>query len=143
MALSHIPDPQTQLAAAPQWSAHLNRDQSLLGRCYLVLQRPETDALAVSDAELAELWAFARHIRGALSALFAPDHFNYALLMNQDAQVHFHIIPRYKERRQFSGGTFVDPDFGGHYTVSAPRTLDPAAFDALLAVLRKRLSGAA
>jgi len=142
MALSHIPDLQTQLAASAHWSAHLNADQGLLGRCYLVLQRPETDALAVTDAELTELWAFARHIRTALTALFAPDHFNYALLMNQDAQVHFHLIPRYHDRRQFSGGTFVDPDFGGHYTVSAPRTLDPAAFQALLAALRKQLSPA-
>jgi diadenosine tetraphosphate (Ap4A) HIT family hydrolase len=33
-----------------------------------------------------------------LRRAFAPDHFNYAFLQNQDRHVHQHVIPRYAAR---------------------------------------------
>jgi diadenosine tetraphosphate (Ap4A) HIT family hydrolase len=132
-------DPRFAVAAGQHWTLFLNRDQNLLGRCYLRLNRPETDALNLDAAELMELWALARRVRDALSARWEPDHFNYAFLMNVDRQVHFHVIPRYKARREFAGGSFADPTFGAHYTVAPDRHLDEAAYDAIIAALRQRL----
>lgn len=132
-------DPRFAVAAGQDWTLFLNRDQNLLGRCYLRLNRPEIDALALTLDELSELWRFAARVRNALSAQWEPDHFNYAFLMNVDHQVHFHVIPRYKARREFAGGSFADPTFGGHYTVAPDRTLDEAAYDAVIAALRSRL----
>src|SRR5437763_1392611 len=56
---------------------------------------------------------------------------HFCFSMNIDRQVHFHILPRYKGRREFAGGTFVDPEFGGHYGIGPARTLDPVAYDAV------------
>jgi len=133
-------DPRFAIAAGRDWTLFLNRDQNLLGRCYLRLNRPETDALALSPDELAELWQFAARARAALSARWEPDHFNFAFLMNVDRQVHFHVIPRYRARREFAGGSFADPTFGGHYAVGPDRVLNEAAYDAIIAALRDRLA---
>ena len=137
MALSHEPDPRRRIAVSEHWTVMLNEDQSLLGRSFLVLRRPETDVTALTDAELLDLWAAVRQVKAALDRLWSPDHYNYAFLMNIDRQVHFHVIPRYREPRDFAGGTFVDPDFGGHYGTGPGRTLDAAGYDALLAALRE------
>lgn len=139
MALTHEPDPRYLVVDTGTWAVCLNRNQDLLGRCYLLLRRPETDALALSDAELAALWALARRVRAALTDLWEPDHFNYAMLMNVDPQVHFHIVPRYRGKREFAGGTFVDPAFGGHYTLSPERHLEPGGVAAVRDALRSRL----
>ena len=48
--------------------------------------------------------------RWKLTSCFQPDHFNYAFLMNKDAHVHLHIIPRYRGQRAFAGVEFQDND---------------------------------
>ncbi len=121
------------------WTLYLNADQSLLGRCFLALNRPETDVTALSSEEVAELWTLTRRVRQALWQQWDPDHFNYAFLMNETPQVHWHIIPRYREKREFSGGTYADPEFGKHYNVGPARTLDATGYDAIIEVLRRRL----
>jgi len=139
MALTHIPDPQSLIVDGAQWAVVLNQDQSLLGRCFLLLKRPETEVTALTEPELVDLWETTRRVRQALDALWAPDHFNFAFLMNVDKQVHFHVIPRYLGRREFAGGTFVDPEFGKHYGIGPARTLDPVAYDAVQNALKSRL----
>ncbi len=138
MALTHIPDRRWLITESDTWALVLNTDQSLLGRCYLLLKRPETDPLALTQDELQELWLMARRARKALEDAWEPEHFNFAFLMNIDRQVHFHIIPRYKLKREFVGGTFVDPDFGGHYGTGVPRNLDDPTYDAVIAEIRRR-----
>lgn len=47
-----------------------------------------------------------------LRSLFQPDQFNYAFLMNVDAQVHLHVIPRYAAPRTWRGREFTDAHWG-------------------------------
>ena len=131
------PDPRGIIGETELWTLVLNTDQSLLGRCFLALKRPETDVTALTDDELRDLWAAARRVRAALGKLWAPDHFNYAFLMNVEPQAHFHIIPRYRDRREFLGGTYVDPGFGGHYTVGPERILSDDAYAGVIDALRR------
>jgi diadenosine tetraphosphate (Ap4A) HIT family hydrolase len=130
------PDPRRIFAESEHWAALLNTNQDLLGRCFLVLKRPETDVAALSDAEVTDLWALVRRVRAKLDTLWSPDHYNYAFLMNLDPQVHFHVVPRYRSERTFAGHTFVDPHFGGHYDPANERALNDAGCDAVLAALR-------
>ena len=37
---------------------------------------------------------------------------NYAFLMNVDAQVHLHVLPRYASARWWSDAEFTDPNWG-------------------------------
>ena len=82
MPLTLPPDPEWVLGEADGWAIMLNRDQSLLGRSFLVLLRPETDVTRLTDAEVVHLWAGVRRVKAALDALWAPDHYNFAFLMN-------------------------------------------------------------
>ena len=132
-------DPRFAVGETTHWVIALNTDQALLGRCYLALKRPETDVTALMGDELTDLWVGVRRVKAALDDLWTPDHYNYAFLMNVDPQVHFHVIPRYRGRREFAGGTFTDPEFGGHYRVGPERRLDDAGYDAVLAAVRQRL----
>jgi len=118
----------------------LNENQATLGRVFFALNRHETDIAALTDAEVLSLWAFVRETKAALTALFAPNHFNYMFLMNLTPHVHFHIFPRYAEMREFNGQSFADSRYGDHYDPVESRILDAAAEEALIAALRHALT---
>ncbi len=122
------------------WTLILNDNQATLGRVFCYLKRAETDVTALTPDERESLWAFLAEAKTALTALFAPDHFNFMFLMNMDAHVHMHLYPRYRSPREFAGQTFTDDHFGGHYDPQQTRAIDDAARDALLAALRRELT---
>ncbi len=57
-------------------------------------------------------------IESALRKAVAYEKINYLMLMMVDAEVHFHVIPRYAGTREWQGREFVDvgwpklPDLG-------------------------------
>ena len=122
------------------WTLVLNDNQATLGRVFFALRRHETDVAALSEAEVLSLWAFVRETKTALTALFAPDHFNYLFLMNLTPHVHFHIFPRYAEQRAFAGQAFTDTNYGGHYDPDESRTLTADAEEHLISSLRHALT---
>lgn len=101
------------------WRLLVNHNQNYLGKVMLVLKRHATDVTELTAQEQTELWLALRRVRAALTAAFQADHFNYAFLMNQDAHVHLHIIPRYVEPREFEGQTFTDGRTGEHYALTS------------------------
>jgi len=125
------------LAESEHWRLVLNRNQRFLGACFWVLRRHLESITALTPAEWADLHPQIIRATQALTQHFAPDHFNYAFLQNQDRHVHLHIFPRYAHPRTFAGLSFADADYPSHYTVPAPaHHLPPAAFDLLAATLR-------
>ena len=77
----------------------------------------------------------------ALRAAFDPAHFNYAFSQNMDRHVHLHILPRYAERRVFSGETFKDERYPDHYDpFGAPKTLAADKTEELAKLLRAYVS---
>ena len=122
------------------WTLVLNENQATLGRVFFALKRHETDVAALTEDELLSLWAFLRETRRALTALFAPDHFNYMFLMNLTPHAHFHIFPRYADVREFADQTWVDSCFGDHYDPNETRPVDDAAMEALVSALRHEIS---
>ena len=97
------------------WHVVVNYSQNYLGKVMLVLRRHETDVTELTDLEQAELWSLLGLVKDSLVKQFAPDHFNYAFLMNEDRHVHLHVIPRYKDPREFAGQVFADGRLGEHY----------------------------
>lgn len=102
------------------WTVVLNRNQNLLGKLMLVLRRHAEAVGDLRPEEWSELHSVMTRTTGALTTLFAPEHFNYAFLQNQDRHVHLHVVPRYSGPRVFAGQTFIDPDYPAHYAVPAP-----------------------
>ena len=86
---------------------------------------------ALSAHEWRELHVRVVWLTERLRAAFSPDHFNYAFLQNADRHVHFHVIPRYAERRRFVGQEFADPDYPGHYAPGVERRLGTKAYAAI------------
>ncbi len=137
---SLCPPPRGVVLKNDFWTLVLNENQATLGRVFFALNRHETDIAALTDAEVLSLWAFVRETQSALSALFAPDHFNYMFLMNLTPHVHFHIFPRYAGSREFAGQTFTDSFYGDHYDPAESRVLDAGAEAKLITALRRALT---
>ena len=133
-------DPSTVLREGPQWRVVLNRNQNLLGKVMLVLRRDAHDVLEVSPDEWRSFTDELRRVRAAVDSLFRPDAWNHAFLMNADAQVHCHAVPRYAGERRWGGGVFTDPHFGEVFGPEQ-RTLPAAELEALRDLVRSRLPG--
>ena len=101
-------NPVTVIESGDVWTIAVNRNQNLLGKTMLVLQRPCAAVTELSTDEWVELHRQLRRVCAAIDGLFAPDLYNHAFLMNEDRQVHLHVVPRYKSERSWSGKTFTD-----------------------------------
>jgi diadenosine tetraphosphate (Ap4A) HIT family hydrolase len=132
--------PETIIERGSLWTVALNRNQNLLGKVMLVLNRPLEQVILLRADEWADLHQHMRRVTLALTAAFQPDHFNYTFLQNQDRQVHLHIIPRYVASRSFAGETFEDPDYPDHYHVPAsPHNLSAEQLIALVETIQRAL----
>lgn len=117
------------------WRVVVNYNQSKLGKCMVCLKRHDEDICNLSEEEICDLWAIIRTLKVVLISCFQPDHFNYAFLMNQDAHVHLHVIPRYRGTRAFAGVEFQDSD-----AITERRLPDPIHRQ-IVAALREALGG--
>jgi diadenosine tetraphosphate (Ap4A) HIT family hydrolase len=132
--------PETVIERGARWTIALNRNQNLLGKVMLVVNRPLEQVILLREDEWTDLHKQLRRVTLALTTAFQPDHFNYAFLQNQDRQVHLHVIPRYAARRIFAGETFEDPDYPDHYHVPAsPRILTQEHLAALVETILRAL----
>jgi diadenosine tetraphosphate (Ap4A) HIT family hydrolase len=113
----------------------VNHNQNYLGKVMLVLRRHATDVTALTPEEQSEFWRLLGEAKTALVGAFQPDHFNYAFLMNLDAHVHMHIIPRYAQPQTFAGMTFIDGKLVEHYDLGS-RIVPPALRQAVALALR-------
>jgi diadenosine tetraphosphate (Ap4A) HIT family hydrolase len=120
------PDLGPIIAEGTLWRLVLNRNQDLLGKCFLATRRHVERVDDLIGEEWTELHALIVRARRAVDLTLRPDHVNYAFLQNQDRHVHLHVIPRYANERVFQGITFTDPGWPGHYRIDdPPRRLDP------------------
>jgi diadenosine tetraphosphate (Ap4A) HIT family hydrolase len=113
------------------WRIAINRNQNLLGKLLIALLRHEESTAALTEAEWAELREELRWATRRLAEVFAPDHFNYAFLQNQERHVHLHVIPRYAASRSVAGVEFADPDWPDHYRPGVEYIAPPNVIDAL------------
>jgi diadenosine tetraphosphate (Ap4A) HIT family hydrolase len=131
-------DPASVIHAGPTWTAAVNRNQHLLGKSMLVLNRPCEAVVDLTPEEWAELHVEVKRLVAALDTCFAPDQVNLSFLMNVDAQVHLHVIPRYAAPREWQGQTFTDEAWGAP-AGTEPRPLAPAQLASLADELRAAL----
>jgi len=62
----------------------------------------------MTQDESADLSVIVNEIETKLTKSFAPEKFNYVMLMMVDRHLHFHVIPRYSAPKQFGGLTWED-----------------------------------
>src|SRR5687768_8155344 len=78
----------------------------------LVLRRPCASVAGLEAEEWADAHRWLQRTCAAVDRLFSPDLYNHCFLMNQDRQVHLHLVPRYAGPREWEGETFDDPHWG-------------------------------
>jgi diadenosine tetraphosphate (Ap4A) HIT family hydrolase len=126
------------IAESACWRLVLNKNQSYLGKCFLVLRRHLEAVPQLSPVEWADLHDQLTEVTHVLDLAFQPDHFNYVFLQNQDRHVHLHVVPRYANARTFAGDTFYDRDYPDHYRAPGPsHYLTQSQFAALADQLRQ------
>lgn len=123
------------------WQLVLNRNQNLLGKCFLVVRRHIEAVPALKPEEWQDLFTQLSCTTNILLSIFRPDHFNYAFLQNQDRHVHLHVIPRYSSPGTFGSLLFADSDYPGHYSVPSPaRILSNDVFQELADTFRQPIN---
>jgi len=108
---------QLKIKSYKHWEVYLHENQCYLGRVFVQLKEDKNidDFLAIEGEARDEFFLIGNQIKATLKALFKPDKMNYAALSNVSSKIHVHIVPRYKEPREFNGFTFNDTRWGKNY----------------------------
>lgn len=100
--------PQTIIRQYQYWSVMLRPAQATLGALVLAAHEPAEAFSQLSPESFTELHTITGQIESALTKAFQYDKINYLMLMMVDPDVHFHVIPRYAQPRQFADMEFID-----------------------------------
>ena len=130
--------PHTLLANYQHWIVLLRPQQVTLGSLVLACREQATRFSDISQGAFTSLAAATGDIEAILSRAFSYDKLNYLMLMMVDPHVHFHVVPRYAETKEFGGVTFADAGWPGVPDLSATTTLDQTQIAALADFLRSR-----
>ncbi len=128
--------PASLLREYTNWVVLLRPVQPTLGSLVLACKEDASSLGAVSATAYAELSVATAELERALRAAFDCRKLNYLALMMVDPHVHFHVIPRYPEAREFEGSTFLDAAWPKPPDLTSALTLSQAQMSALHAALR-------
>lgn len=93
------------------WELLCRYEQVTLGSLILIC-RAEADAFSKLPPEaFTELATIVPEVEAELKQLFGYDKINWLMLMMKDPEVHFHIVPRYSDDREFEGVVFKDTSY--------------------------------
>lgn len=108
---------QLKIKSYKHWEVYLHENQCYIGRVFVLLKEDQgvEDFLAIEGEVRDEFFQIGKEIKTALKALFKPDKMNYAALSNVSNKIHVHLVPRYKEAREFGGVIFKDTRWGQNY----------------------------
>ena len=126
------------------WRLELNPDQQYLGKSIVTLRRHASSLSELTQDEGMELWELVKRFETSVNAEFKPTHFNWSCLMNNTAgegspvHVHWHAIPRYKEKRVVNGINFVDQRWPKSARDMEPNNPDEETLEAIRDKIKAR-----
>ncbi|WP_332695575.1 HIT family protein [Halalkalibacter lacteus] len=86
---------------------YLNKDQTHLGRCILAFHTHKKELFQLSNIELHSFMEELSKVAKALQEAFNPQKINYAIYGDLVSHLHFHIVPKYENGRDW-GEAFVN-----------------------------------
>ena len=127
--------PETLLRALDHWLILLRPAQVTLGSLVLAAKSEATAYADLPREAFAEQAEAVASIERALGQFCQYERINYLMLMMVDPNVHFHVIPRYSEPRQWNGVEFADAGWPGPPQLGSTAALTSAQFTLLHAEL--------
>ena len=96
------------------WVVLFRDKQVTIGSVIIMSKQLNKESLGDVTVEgWAEFGKVCADVERWLKTAFGAEKFNYLALMMVDAEVHFHVIPRYSKPVRFEGQDFIDPDWPG------------------------------
>ena len=132
--------PATLLCELEHWVVLLRPAQVTLGSLVLAAKSDATAYGALPRAAFAEQADAVALVERALAAFARYERINYLMLMMVDPNVHFHVIPRYSEPREWNGIQFPDAGWPGPPQLGSAIALSDAQIDALALELKLKLA---
>ncbi|MGY9054652.1 MAG: HIT family protein [Alphaproteobacteria bacterium] len=130
--------PETSIAELDHWGVMLRPAQPTLGALALVCKQPVTAFSDVDAAGFADLQKAIAGVEAMLRATTGYEKINYLMLMMNDPDVHFHVIPRYEGTRSFAGEDFPDHGWPGPPALGQAVKPKPETTAQLVALYRAR-----
>ena len=118
--------PQTVIRQYQYWSILLRPAQVTLGSLVLAAHEPAQAFSELSQASFKELHKITLHMESTLAKAFQYNKLNYLMLMMVDPDVHFHVIPRYAQTKQFNKIEFIDYGWPGAPNLGKTNETDKA-----------------
>jgi len=128
--------PATLLRELDHWVILLRPAQVTFGSLVLAAKSDATAYSALSVEAFAEQREAVLLIEEVLRDFCNYERINYLMLMMVDPNVHFHVIPRYSEPRQWNELNFLDAGWPGPPDLASAIELTPGQ----LTVLAEQLS---
>ncbi len=82
-------------------TVYLNRDQAHKGRCIVAFHEHVTELFHLSKQDLHSFMEDISTVGKAIDAAFQPDKINYAIYGDLVSHLHFHLVPKYKEGKNW------------------------------------------
>jgi diadenosine tetraphosphate (Ap4A) HIT family hydrolase len=130
--------PATLLAEFDHWVVLLRPAQVTLGSLVLAAKSDATAYGQLPPEAFAEQSVAVAAIEAVLRDFVAYERINYLMLMMVDPNVHFHVIPRFSEKREWNGMEFADAGWPGPPRLDAATQLDEGQLHALVSEIATR-----
>lgn len=130
--------PSTLVAELEHWVILLRPAQVTLGSLVLAAKSDATAFSQIPVEAFTEQADAVRRIEQILAGFCAYERINYLMLMMVDPNVHFHVIPRYSEPRQWNGLEFADAGWPGVPQLGTARELTDGEKSQLTSELAER-----
>jgi diadenosine tetraphosphate (Ap4A) HIT family hydrolase len=105
--------PATLVREFEHWLVLLRPAQPTLGSLVLASKSDATAYGKLSRSAFTEQADAIAAIEAAVASFCAYERLNYLMLMMVDPNVHFHVIPRYSQPREWNGVQFPDAGWPG------------------------------
>ncbi len=128
--------PETLIREFRHWAVLVRPAQVTLGSLVLASTSEATRYSDLPAEAFAEQAVAVRAIEKALASFCSYERINYLMLMMVDPHVHFHVIPRYSDSREWKGHSLSDEGWPGPPQLQPARKLEPEQIVALREALQ-------
>ncbi|WP_163538180.1 HIT family protein [Gracilibacillus sp. YIM 98692] len=90
---------------------YLNKDQTHKGRCIVALNEHKNELFELSDDELKQFMKSISNAARAIKEIFHADKINYAIYGDLVSHLHFHLVPKYKGKKEWGEAFINSPEF--------------------------------